>query len=299
LPHRITAAELNFRIVARRPLFTFAVTGLVAVTVPAARAHGPYHQLIGAANHRVATHPDDPQALIQRAELRRAHGDHQEALADLGEAARLGAAQRAGDELLLRVDLLRGRTLVEGGQPRMARTYLDRVVAKRPDSAPALQTRARALTALGEHAAAAADHERALPLIANPTPDDYLARAHAQIAAGRKGQAVRGLDEGIARLGPLPTLHLLAIDLDVAARRWDSALARLAALAAQSPRQETFHHRRGEILLAAGRRADARAAFQAALDAIAALPPHLRGTPAVNQLEEKARTALGEARRKR
>lgn len=258
---------------------------LALLSASPALAHGPYHELIGQANQRVRNRPDDPEAYLHRSELERAHGDHQAALADLAQAARL----RPGDD---RIQLLRGRALVDAGQPRMAKILLDRVLGRQPDNVPALRERARARRALNDPGGAADDAERAFARVPRPTLEDHLARASAQIAAGRRAQALRGLDEAIARLGPVVTLQQPALDLELELRRWDQALARLATLAAQSPRQETFHHRRGEILLRAGRPDEARASFRAALTAIAALPHHLRTTPAMVELAAKTRRAL-------
>jgi predicted Zn-dependent protease len=113
-----------------------------------------------------------------------------------------------------------------------------------------------------------------------------------QLAADRPEAALGGLDEGIARLGPLVSLEQPAIELELQARRWDQALHRLDRLAAQSPRKESFHERRGQILLQAGRRAEARQAFRAALFALAALPPAQRATPAMAELEARLRRQL-------
>ena len=43
-------------------------------------------------------------------------------------------------------------------------------------------------------------------------------------------QAIAGLDEGIQKLGPLVTLTLAAIDLEVARANYDAALQRLQPL---------------------------------------------------------------------
>jgi predicted Zn-dependent protease len=258
---------------------------MVLLAATPALAHGSFHEQIAAANERVARLPGDAQALLARGELFRQHGDFEAALADFGAVARLQPANDA-------VDLLRGRTLVDAGRPQMAKSYLDRYLARHPDHAPALLERARAHEAQGARQAAADDYERALPLMPSPTPDDYLRRMRAQVVAGRQQAALRGLDEGMVRLGPIVSLQLPAIELDVSARRFDDALARLDRLAARSPRKETHDERRGEILLKAGRRQEARQAFRAALDAVTSLPPGLRATAAMADLEARLRRRL-------
>jgi tetratricopeptide (TPR) repeat protein len=176
-------------------------------------------------------------------------------------------------------------------------SWLDRYVARHPDRAAAYLERARAHEALVARQAAADDWQRALELTPRPTPDDYLHRMRAQLAAGRNEAALGGLDEGIARLGPIASLELPAIDLEREARRWDQALARLERLAAQAERKETFLDRRGQLLLEAGRREEARRAFRAALDAIAALPEPQRRAPATAELAARLRRQLGPRKR--
>ncbi len=96
----------------------------------------------------------------------------------------------------------------------------------------------------------------------------------------------------MAALGPLVSLGFEAIDLEVRLRRFDAALARIDQLSAGSPRRESWLVRRGEILEAAGRDAEARQAYESAMDAIAALPAGRRAVPAVADLAASARRGL-------
>ena len=50
--------------------------------------------------------------------------------------------------------------------------------------------------------------------------------------------------------------------------------------------------RRGEILLQAGRREEARAAYEQALKALDSLPPGRRNVPAMNELEKRIKASL-------
>jgi predicted negative regulator of RcsB-dependent stress response len=118
------------------------------------------------------------------------------------------------------------------------------------------------------------------------------AQALASAGDGHVAEALRSLDEGVAELGPVVTLQLLAIELELRRKTYDAALARLDAVAAQSPRKETWLERRGQILASAGRAAEAGEAFVAALAAVEALPPPRRRVRAVIELEARLRTAL-------
>ena len=85
------------------------------------------------------------------------------------------------------------------------------------------------------------------------------------IAAGAGiEQAALGLDDGMARLGPLVTLTIEAIDCERQLQRYDAALRRLDRLTAAAGPHPQWTLQRGMILLAAGRSAEARAAFGAA-----------------------------------
>ena len=104
--------------------------------------------------------------------------------------------------------------------------------------------------------------------------------------------ALRGLDEGIQKLGPLVTLQLFAIDVELKQKNIDGALARLDKVAEKSPRKETWLARRGEILQQAGRPEEARQAFKAALASFQTLPPTRRNVPAMLELERRLRRQL-------
>jgi predicted Zn-dependent protease len=267
------------------------VLALVLVAGPA-RAHGPFHDRIIAASERVARQPGNAEALVARGELYREHGDFDQAMADFDAAAR---ALPPSEE----VDLLRGRTLVDARRAHQAMVYLDRYLGRHPDSPAGFAERARAHEEVVARQAAADDYERAIELTARPAPDQYLRRMRLQLAAGRPEAALGGLDEGIARLGPLASLEQPAIDLELEARRWPQALARIDLVAASSPRQESWLARRGEVLLLAGRRAEARRAFRAALAAVVALPPAERQRPTITELEARLRRRLALSRASR
>ncbi len=234
---------------------------------------------------RLRREPRNASLYLKRGELYRLHRDWRRAAADYERAARL-------DPRLAAVDFARGRMLFEAGQNRAAKSALDRFLRAEADHAEALTTRARVLVRLGQRAEAAQDFTRALALA--PEPELFVERAAAIAAAGapHTREALEGLDEGIARYGPLVTLQLPAIELELREGRYDAALARLETVAAQSPRQESWLARRGDILLRAGRAEEARTAYAAALAALEQLPAPRRRTRAVAELEAHVRAAL-------
>ena len=165
-----------------------------------------------------------------------------------------------------------------------------------PRDAEAWATRALASRALGLYRAAAEDFTRAITAeeeVGRTSPEHYLERARALASEGGEavGEALRGLDEGLGRLGPIPALQLYAIDLEVVRRGYDAALARLDAVMAQSPPSGPWLARRGEVLERAGRPSDARVAYEQALADLAS-PGRKRRTGASAQLESQVRAAL-------
>lgn len=252
-----------------------------------AAAHGDLHEQIEAVTVRIAEAPASALLHLKRAELHRAHRQWEEALADYARVAAL-------DPDLAAVDLGRGLLFIETDAPRTALDALNRFLARYPAHAEARAARARALARLGEPEAAAADLTAAIAASPRPRPEYFTERAQVIAAGGepRIAEALRGLDEGIARLGPLVTLQLLAIELELKRHASDAALDRVETLAAVSPRKETWLTRRGEILEQAGRLREARLAYVAALDAIGTLPESRRGTRAAEELAKRVRAGL-------
>ncbi|HWI56905.1 MAG TPA: tetratricopeptide repeat protein [Bacillota bacterium] len=253
----------------------------------AARAHGDLHDQIEALSREIEKEPRSADLWLRRGELHRAHGEYDPAQADYEQALAL-------DPKLIAVYLARGRMFVEANWPVSAKAALDRYLDRHPDHVDARTLRARALVKLKQYLAAAKDYSHAIDKSTPPKPDTYLERADALKAAGSAyyAEAVRGLDEGLRRLGPVVTLQLYAIDLEAKQGRFDAALARLDRAAAQANRQETWLARRGEILRDAGRLPEARRAWQQALEEIAKLPSARRNVPAMLELEKALRAAL-------
>ena len=276
---------MKYILVGKSGMLVLAAALLFTAGAPRAAAHDGLHEQIAEVSARLKREPRSASLYLKRGELYRLHRDWRRAAADYDRAARL-------DPRLAAVDFARGRMFYEAGRHRAAKSALDRFLRAEPQHAEALTTRARVLARLGLRAEAAQDFTRALALA--PEPELFVERAAATAAAGapHTREALRGLDEGIARHGPLVTLQLPAIELELREGRYDAALARLDTVAAKSPRQESWLARRGDILLRAGRTQEARTAYAAALAALEKLPAPRRRTRAVVELETRVRAAL-------
>jgi tetratricopeptide (TPR) repeat protein len=253
-------------------------------------AHGPIDEQITAITNRIKVDTQNPGLYLKRGELHSHHRDWDAALADYERAAQL-------DPTLATVDLARGTTLLEAGRYSQAKMALDRFLAQHSDHVRAVATRARVCVKLDKYREAVEDYTRAITLaerLNQPNPEYYLerARALAHEGDGHVREALRGLDAGMEKLGPIVTLQLYAIDLELTDNRYDAALARLETIVRQSPRQELWLARRGEMLEQAGRPAQARLAYQQALAAIESLPAHARRIRATVDLEGRIHAAL-------
>ena len=262
------------RLVAFVVWFCFIAAGPVG-------AHGPLHEQIAELNARIDHDPRDAGLYLRRGELYGLHGDCDAALADFDRVARLAPALAA-------VDLARGKALFRAGRLAPAQDALDRFLAREPDHPDGNVTRARVLVKLGDYQAAVRDYGRAIAMWERPEPEHYVEWAQAFAALGDLERAVRALDDGIAKLGPIVSLQIPAIDLELAVGRVEAALARVDAIASRAPRPEPWLARRGEILERAGRAAEARRAYEVALAGLRLA----RATRATGELESKLRAAL-------
>jgi len=265
--------------------FIWLVAICVGLSLPV-QAHEGLHEQIAAITAKIKRDPKNASLYLQRGELHRLHRDWMRAAADYDRAERL----QPGLQI---VDLARGKMLFDSGKLQRAKLTLDRFLSRQPAHYEGLITRARVLVKLGARTDAAKDFTRALSLASIPEPELYLERANVvAVGVAQLPDALSGLDEGINKLGPLVTLQLVAIDLELRRKNYDGALVRLEQITAQSQRKEAWLVRRGEILKLAGRDAEARAAFNAALTAIESLPPAHRQSRSVSALELRARSAL-------
>jgi tetratricopeptide (TPR) repeat protein len=264
---------------------------LLAGSSPSAWAHGELHELIEKATRDIALNPRNPELYFNRAELHRNHSAWDAALADLGRAEALSNQWHI-------LHFARARLLLGADWVQSAKVAADRFLQTEPNHMEALVTRARARVKLGEAVDAAEDYTRAIAAAFPPAPELYLERAQALMSAGAAyhDRALQSLEDGLSTLGPIATLQLAAVDLELKQNRLDAALARLDQVMAQAPRKETWLVRRGDILRQAGRNKEAAEAFSRALAELQGLPVHRRSTPAMVELESRIRKALAETK---
>jgi predicted Zn-dependent protease len=263
------------------------IASILFVTQTTAKAHGDLHERIQELTGRLAVDPTNAVLWLERADLRRRHGEFDPALADVTEAEQRKPGWPAGMLERARIYFDQEK-FTEAGSAATACLQAD---TNNPD---AFVIRARCGVKLKQLAAAVADFSRALAGPGAPLPDLYLERAHAQVADGKAGEALAGLDEGMKRLGETPSLALPAIEFERGRGNFAAALERLERARKFFP-SESFLALRGEIRLQAGQRTGAAADFLAGLAAIEKYPPSRRSLAQTRELEARLRAGLRQA----
>lgn len=250
-------------------------------------AHGDLHDRIESVTKAIEKKPSDPGLYLERGQLHGLHGQWDAALADFARVSHL-------DPHLIAVEFCKGQMLFDAGRYEEAERCLSAFLTVEPNHATALATRARTLVKLEHPIAAAADFSRAITATTEPKPEYYIERAQALAStqAGRIGDGIDGLEQGIKEMGPVFTLQFHALELEIKAKRYDEALKRLDQIAASSNRKERWAAQRAEILESAGRTKEAYAAYARAFQLFEALPPARKKEPAMVTLGERLRKVL-------
>ena len=268
------------------PIFVaFLTAACLLCALSKAWAHGAYHEELQRVNEQLDASPNDGRLWYQRAWIGFLHGDWQLSLTDLEKAERLAPGQ-------LPYDFVRGQALAAGGRYEAAKTVLDDFIKANPEHGPATAMRARVLEKLGRPDDSLKDFRAALHKKPEPEPDLYQEAAEAFAARGLNDDAVAVLQNGLERLGNIPSLLLKALDVEVVTRRFDAALLRVDAMQKAAPRPEPWMAKRASLLAQAGRTAESAAAWRALREHIAALPNLQRGSNSMSQLTAEAEHAL-------
>lgn len=249
------------------------------------RAHPEIDDALSRLNPLIEAAPRNGALYLERGELYAKHEDWIQAEANYLRAAELAPR-------LPRLDRARGALALRTGELPAAAAHLDRAVRMDPRDAEAYILRSRLRTLMHDRAGAVADLTTALALIENPRPELFLERAALMPNAP---MAIASLDAAIARIGPAHTLQLRALELEESAGFTDAAATRARAMAAQSERGELWLKRAGDIFTRAGRLAEARTAYAAALAAIESRPAWLRDSADSSRLVTELRRLLASA----
>lgn len=255
-----------------------------------AQSHGNdpamFPAMIQAFTEELAKAPD-ADLFIQRGEIYLHLREWTKAEADFAAAGRL-------DPQRVITSILHARALIDGGRPAAARPLIDQYLTQKPSNAEAWFMRGEILAATGNPDLALADYAEGFRR-GSAASVEQLFRWSSLLAAAPMSEAGRALvivDDAIARIGPATALLNCAIDLEVRSGRFEAALTRIGEVMQRTKRQEMWLVRQGDVLVKAGRRADAIAAYRRALEAIDTLPERERSTNDAQLLARAARTAV-------
>ena len=235
------------------------VLALLLLSCPvAASAHPGAAEKLEILTQRIEAQPGDQGVYIARGAAYSHDGQYELALADFQKAESLG------EPILVSYEL--GVHHYRIGKLDAARTYLDTFLERFPNYPPALEQRAHVLTDLGESDAAVAAFEKLFAAQLRPNPGLYISVAKLLAAEGETGveAAITMLGRGMERLGVIPQLQQYAIALELERKNTEAAIDRLEALEPVLGESPDWKVDMGELLMLAGRRAEAGQLFDQA-----------------------------------
>lgn len=182
-------------------------------------AHPELQEQIDLVSAQIEADAGNACLYLKRGNLHRRHQDWEAAYRDFGRAREL-------DPDLPDVDWLEGRTLVDAGRYREGERLLNGYLETAPESASALQTRARARSSLGRHLEAAADYGSAIEHAEHPSPGlfDFQARELAAAGPEHFPEATTVVTAGLARFPG--EVSLLGLRTDFALAAGEAAISR-------------------------------------------------------------------------
>jgi len=246
--------------------------------------HGAYHDVVADLNAKLAVTPDDVDL---RFRLAAAHVEHGEWKACLEEVAKVEALSGGA----IRTTYLSGKALAGEGKLVPALSDLDAFLEAEPGHQLALIERARVRVKLGQVEAGFVDYEAAL---ATSAPAEvYVEAVEALRRHDRTEEAFALAETSVKETGGDPAALLCAIDCATSLGRTDDAVGHLDELMKKWPRPEPWMQRKAEILAAAGRQEEAKAAWRALHDHLLALPNLERAQPFLVESLTTCRRALG------
>lgn len=264
----------------------WTLAGLICGMLPVlVFGHGDVHEAIAAVSKDIEAAPKNAELYLRRGSLYRTDQDWVAALADFDRAAAI-------DPELKIVDLARGEVLADQGRFKEAETAITRYVESRAADSRPWSVRGRIRAGQGRWQEAAEDFGQAVRLATESDPQLILDHVRALRESGQNAEALKALDTAIGKMGPLVVLVQPAVELEERSGNIEAALSRIDKAIASAPRKERWLAQKGELLERAGRKADARAAFEEALRNFEGLPNERRRVAAMVAFEEKLRTAI-------
>lgn len=239
---------------------------------------------------RIEAHGPSAPLYLERGELHRLSGNWVAALSDFRRA-------EAQDPDRYGVALAFVSLFAEQRNWRVAAEYVRTHLQGFPGDMLGRQLNAEILVGQKRYSAASSEYRFVIENTKEPGPDLYLARARAAVLGDDSTGALKCLDAGIHRLGQVPALQLMAIELNRKHGEFDFAIARVHELAVRAGRKESWLVLQGEIELEAVRPVEARRSLLMAQQAIATLSVTKQSSRSVAALLSRTKELLLRANR--
>ena len=262
------------------------IAALCALALPSAVAEDDIIEAMEAINRQLAAAPKDPSLLVRRSQLYTLKGEYDLAVADLNQAGQIGGVPT--------IDHEKAKLFLTAGFNETGLEYANRYVAANPNDYQGYLVRARLLTKLNRLSEAATEYFQVIEKNRDTPLDIFIegAKAVSTEDGAYLPQALKMLDQGISRIGPVITLQSAALEAEIRQGSWDAALARVDRITQQTPRKDTWLAKRGDILVKAGRYDEARKAYQSALEAIEKLGPNQRRQTGTIEMEKQLKELI-------
>ncbi len=256
-------------------------------SIPIITAHeGPASQ-IHTLDHALTKMPHDASALQKRGTLHLEDQNWPAAQKDFSAALDLSPDN---------TDAACGLAIALIGQEKLeqAATLIQQILNKHPHHIRALNAQADIHLAAKRYEQAAACYGRLLSLTDTHRPDDYLQHAAALRAAGKAHfpAALKTLDKGIKKLGPLYVLVERAVDLELTLGHQKNALTRILGFEQTAAPSFRWPLWRAEIHESMGAMQDAQQSYQEALTTFSTLPTKRQNLPLFITYKTKIMTGL-------
>jgi tetratricopeptide (TPR) repeat protein len=247
-------------------------------------SHGDLHDRIDDVSMQLADDKQKPELYLKRGKLYLQDGNFHEALHDFRKSLKLDPALHVVHYHLGEAYLAMGRSDAAEQHTRLFLKSLG------PETYGGLS---RGYDLLGKiyqkrnkYLDAAKAYEQSLQNNTQPAPIDYLQAAEAYVKSGQKyqQQAIRLLDQGIDRLGPVVTLQEAAIELEMLSGSYDAALARVETFRSQGISEPNICYRQASIMSTARRFEEAQKYYKKSLTEIENLPAHRQASKSVQKL---------------
>lgn len=259
---------------------TGGVLPALVCLVSVVSAHEDNSVLIRQLTEKIEASPRDAGLYLRRAEMQRLNRHWHAAESDYKKAAEL-------DPKLALVELAYGTMWNDAARPDKALPLLDSYVRREPEKPDGYAERARAKRLLKRWNDAAADYEAAVGKSSPPDPELFAEWADNLCDAGDVAGGVAVLDRGLARLGPVSSLEIKALNLEQTNGMLEAALMRLDPMLDRPGRKDSLLLRKAEILIAAGREDQARQCVALARKEFEAVPESRRATAAGKELANR------------